>query len=252
MTVSVIIDPIIYTIFNIINDKCYVGQAARKHHRWQNHKIALRTNKHANKHLQNAYNKYGKDAFIFVVLENLFDISNLDERENYWIKALKPEYNKAPVAGSNFGVKHTDATKQKWSEHRKGQKRTGAALDNLKKGWEKRGPVSEEAKENMRQAQLGKKQSEETKAKRKILMAGNIVNNGRKQSQEQIEARAKILRGKPKSEEHKLKISEGNKSKFVSDETRAKQSLAAKNRKPMSEETRKKLSDSAYRQWNNA
>lgn len=191
------IDPIIYAIINIINDKQYVGQAVVKSKRWKNHKILLRTNTHNNKHLQAAYNKYGRDAFIFVVLENLFDRSGLKEREDYWMGLLKPEYNKAPAAGSNFGVKHSDATKKLWSEQRKGKKRTGESLENIKDGWKKRGPVTDEAKANMSKAHMGKTQSEETKAKRALLMKGNTYNNGKKRS-------------KPTSEETRRKISIAN------------------------------------------
>src|SRR6267142_3221724 len=116
------IDPIIYVIINIINDKQYVGQALRKNRRFSDHRCSLILNAHKNNHLQAAYNKYGKEAFIYVVLENLFDASNIDEREQYWIDKLKPEYNQAPVAGSCTGFKHSDETKENWSKQRKGKK----------------------------------------------------------------------------------------------------------------------------------
>jgi len=148
----------------------------------------------------------------------LDNISKLNEREEHWGKLLKPEYNIAPLGGSMRGYKHTD-----------------------------------EAKENMSKSHIGKKQhSEIEKWRRYEKMKNNIYAKGQKQTLEHIESRAKVLRGKPKSEDHKAKIGEGNKGKFVSAETKAKQSLAAKNRAPISEETRKKLSDAAIRQWNNA
>lgn len=188
-----LIDPVIYAIFNIVNDKCYVGQTFKKNKRCKDHKINLRLNTHRNKHLHAAYNKYGKDAFIFVILENLFDTSNLDDRENYWIKALKPEYNKAPIGGSCLGFKHSQETRELLSKIRKGKKRTGEALENIRAGQKKRPPVSEEAKENMRRAQLGKKWTEERKQKRSIDMIGNTNNNGKKRLKPMSrETRAKI------------------------------------------------------------
>jgi group I intron endonuclease len=193
-----IIDPVIYVIINIINDKQYVGQAFRKHFRWKNHKIALKTNAHSNKHLQASYNKYGKDAFVFLVLENLFDCSNLDEREDYWIKLLKPEYNKAPVAGSCLGFKHSEETKALWSKQRKGKKRSEEFKLVISKSWETR-IVSDEAKANMSKAHIGKTQSEETKAKRSLAMRGNTRNNGKKRS-------------KPMSEETRKKIGAANRA----------------------------------------
>lgn len=192
-----IIDPVIYVIFNIINDKCYVGQAVVKNKRWKNHKIALRTNSHENQHLQSSYNKYGADVFVFMVLENLWSISDLDIREQYWMDKLKPEYNKNPQAGSAKGFKHSEETKLKWSKQRKGKKRSEEAKQNIKDGWKKRGPVSEQAKENMRKAQLGKKQSEATKIKKSWSLLGNKNNVGK-------------IRSKSMSEDTKKKIGAAN------------------------------------------
>jgi group I intron endonuclease len=216
------IDPVIYTIINIINDKQYVGQAARKHHRWKNHKIALRTNAHNNKHLQSSYNKYGKDAFIFVVLENLFDCSNLDEREQYWIDTLKPEYNKAPVVGSCLGVKHSDETKARWSEQRKGQKRTGEALINIQNGLKNRGPVSDETRAKMSKSNKTKHSDEH---KKKLLedMKGNQRAAGMVHSKERIATRVAKIKGQKRSPEQLARMSAAHRAKPLS--------LAARNRR---------------------
>lgn len=85
----------VYQIRNIINDRVYVGSSMDISARWREHKYDLRMNNHRNQHLQNAYNKYGKDAFIYEVLE-LIDEKNKDhqfEREQYWID-LKEACNK--------------------------------------------------------------------------------------------------------------------------------------------------------------
>ena len=65
----------IYVITNIINDKQYVGQAVVKDKRWRDHRIMLKAGKHRNRHLQASYNKYGKDAFVYTVLEIVSDVS---------------------------------------------------------------------------------------------------------------------------------------------------------------------------------
>ncbi len=187
------IDPVIYAIFNIINDKCYVGQALRKNRRLSDHRCSFILNAHKNKHLQASYNKYGKGAFIYVILENLFDASDINEREQYWIDKLEPEYNQAPVAGSCTGFKHSEATKLKLSQIRKGKKRTGQALINLREGQKKRGSVSEEAKFNMRVAQLGKKWSDERKQQRSLSMIGNTRNNGKKRLKPMLEETRKKI-----------------------------------------------------------
>jgi group I intron endonuclease len=207
------IDPAIYAIFNIVNDKCYVGQTYNKLKRFGEHRKTLRAGTHFNVLVQRAWNKYGEDAFIFVTLENLLDCKNLSEREQYWIDQLNPEYNLAPVAGSQLGYKHT-----------------------------------EEAKANMSKAHLGHKQSEETKAKRKLIMTGNTFNNGRKQSLEHIEARTKYHRGKITSEETKLKMSLAQKGRKLSEEHKRKLSEAKKG-KTLSNDHKRKLSDAAKKQW---
>lgn len=73
----------IYKITNIINGKCYIGQAKDYKVRFQGHKLQLRKNEHENQHLQYAWNKYGEDAFTFEVLEFAEDYN---EREKYYIK----------------------------------------------------------------------------------------------------------------------------------------------------------------------
>lgn len=66
----------IYKIENTINSKVYVGSSNNIKVRWRKHKALLRHNKHPNQHLQNAWNKYGEDMFIFSVIE-LCPISSL-------------------------------------------------------------------------------------------------------------------------------------------------------------------------------
>lgn len=59
----------IYQIRNIINNKIYVGSTVCFKNRWAVHLFLLDRNKHGNSHLQSAWNKYGKDNFIFEILE---------------------------------------------------------------------------------------------------------------------------------------------------------------------------------------
>ena len=74
----------IYKITNLKNNKAYIGQSTDIKTRWKNHKIELKNNSHRNSHLQNAFNKYGEEAFEFRILEETFE-ENLDDAEEYWI-----------------------------------------------------------------------------------------------------------------------------------------------------------------------
>ncbi len=83
----------VYQIRNTINDRIYIGSSFDIAARWREHKYDLRMNKHRNQHLQNAYNKYGKEAFVYEVLEILDSTEHQFEREQYWMD-LKEACNK--------------------------------------------------------------------------------------------------------------------------------------------------------------
>ena len=75
----------IYCIENTKNHKKYIGQSIDIYQRWYAHKSKLNMNKHHSHHLQQAWNKYGDNCFIFYIIETC-DESLLNEREIYWIK----------------------------------------------------------------------------------------------------------------------------------------------------------------------
>jgi len=75
----------IYKITCLVNNMIYVGQSKNVKKRLYDHKSHLKNNNSHNKHLQYTWNKYGKDNFIFEVIENC-DLHLLDEREEYWIQ----------------------------------------------------------------------------------------------------------------------------------------------------------------------
>ena len=78
----------IYLIVNRINGKLYVGSTRNFSSRRASHFSELRLKRHGNLILQRAFNKYGEDAFDFVVLERCPE-AKLRVRELQWIEALK-------------------------------------------------------------------------------------------------------------------------------------------------------------------
>lgn len=82
----------VYCIFNSINGKKYVGSSKNIYCRWQKHRALLRKGTHWNGHLQNAWNKYGEEAFKFIVLLKCKETDLLAKEQSY-IDSLKPEYN---------------------------------------------------------------------------------------------------------------------------------------------------------------
>lgn len=77
----------IYQIINIVNKQKYIGSSSNIEIRKKTHFKELQNNCHCNKHLQNSYNKYGKDKFIFEILEinNNLTRDELYELEQYYI-----------------------------------------------------------------------------------------------------------------------------------------------------------------------
>ena len=108
----------IYGIQNKINGHIYIGKTGMNFgDRWDSHKSLLRNDKHFNQYLQHAWNKYGEENFEFLVVEDC-NISELDKREQYYIKSYKDQnmsYNLADGGeGGSFLGKHlSEETKRK-------------------------------------------------------------------------------------------------------------------------------------------
>jgi len=80
----------IYQIFCLSTSKSYVGSSVDIVNRWSHHRSHLKNNKHGNKYLQHAWNKYGEDQFIFKILEIVTPVTkeNLEAREDFWIDSM--------------------------------------------------------------------------------------------------------------------------------------------------------------------
>jgi group I intron endonuclease len=131
---------IIYKIENSLNNDFYIGSTTNLKKRYYTHLYDIRKNKNTCVKLIRAVNKYEEHNFIFYIIEKC-DISNLLNREQYYLDKLNPKYNIAKIAGSNLGIKRTEETKLKksisqiknWSndEYRK------IHLEKLSKNWKK-------------------------------------------------------------------------------------------------------------------
>lgn len=80
----------IYAIKHIASGRSYIGSSKNHRWRWYTHKSALKLNKHHCRGLQNAWNKYGAEAFVYEILE--WAEGSKDERaeiELKWIRAAK-------------------------------------------------------------------------------------------------------------------------------------------------------------------
>lgn len=167
MADTILVPSGIYAIVNKVNGKRYVGSATRLRYRYAEHVRLLNANRHHSPTLQRAWNKYGAEAFEYVVLEVVDDLALLIAREQAWIDRYnctgKRGYNISPTAGSPRGVKHTEQSKKNMSAAALGRK------------------LSEEHRAKIGAAGLGRKMSPEAVAKRN---AARMANGGFRQSPE--------------------------------------------------------------------
>ncbi len=148
----------VYIIRNNVNQKTYVGSTAGSFDkRWKEHKRLLENQEHTNPCLIRAWNKYGANSFAFLTLEDMPAAmpEEILESEQWYFDNVKTHtyngggYNMAKNVFSSFaGRLHTDQSKSQIGAKHRGRK------------------VSAETREKMRQANLGKKYSEEVNAKK--------------------------------------------------------------------------------------
>jgi len=238
----------IYKILNTQNGHQYIGSAADVHKRWNCHRSDLQNNKHHSIHLQNAWNKYKSDCFEFSIVETC-PISELIEREEFYLKTQHHEYNIAPHAGSNLGAKHSVVRslehRAKISAAHKGKRATPETLAKMsavmkgrfigrKISIEQRLLLSVALKGNKnglgcRSPEFREKMSAVAKNRSSEHLAKIVASNtGKKRSPESCANNSAAQMGHEVSLETRTKISKFQKGKIVSAETRLKMSAARK------------------------
>jgi len=227
----------IYAIHCVINGKMYIGSAVNFRKRWNAHRNDLDANRHHSGRLQNAWNKYGKDAFSFRVLEfvaNKEDLIGIEQLYLDQFRTFKKEtgYNISPTAGSQLGVSCTPGTKAKLSIARSGTKATAETRARMSAAQAKRKPHSSETRAKISAAK--RNPNLETRAR--------ISEANRKREPPSLETRAKMSAAKRNPPpEVRAKMSAARQGRKDTTETRAKKSASHKGSKA-SPETRAKMS----------
>lgn len=117
----------LYKITNLMNNKIYIGQTVAPSARWRDHRTAAI--KYPRQVISKAINKYGEDSFVFEIIAECRGQDNADQLEIELIQ----QYNSHFSGGKGYNVNLGGET----------------------------APKSEETKEKIRQALLGKKHTEE-------------------------------------------------------------------------------------------
>ena len=200
----------IYKIENLVNNKVYIGQAVNINNRWKGHLKELKHNNHTNRHLQNAWNKYGEENFKFDIIEECEE-DKLTEREQYWIdyygglnssdnynkrdassKGHLSEESKLKVSRANKGKilgPLKEETKQKISRALKGRPAHNKGIS-----------VSKEIKDKISKANKGKPKSKtaaQIEKHRQAMLGKPAWNKGlTKETDERIAKYANSLKGR--------------------------------------------------------
>mgnify|MGYP001567168099 CR=1 FL=1 len=174
----------IYKIVNKINNKIYIGQSINIEERFKQHKRSL--NKYLKYPLYRAFKKYGIENFEFIIIEEVINIRDLDQREQYWLDHYQ---SYLPKKGYNLaigakGVIHSEESKKKISLNNSramlGKQHTEEAKQKMRINRNRnRSKMSEETKlkislshKGKPSGYKGKRHSKETKEKISLYMTG--------------------------------------------------------------------------------
>jgi len=209
---------IIYKTTNLINGKIYIGQDSNNNENYFG----------SGKILKRAIKKYGKENFKKEILEIVDDLTILDEREIYWINELNSTdrnigYNisKGGQSINRLGVKHTDDWKKNMSVKNSGVNNPFYGKHHLE-------TTKQKISESLRNSKSFK----------------DAINNPVRldEQRNRMLGSKNPFYGVKLSDEHRKKISEANKGKIISDETKEKISKALTGR-VLSKNHRRKISN---------
>lgn len=248
----------VYAIRNKINGKSYIGSAAQTFEkRWAVHRHYLRQKKHHSIHLQRAWDKYGADAFEFVVLERVAPLEcvSAEQRHIDSVQSAKMEfgYNIAPTAGSLLGSKRTPEQKERIRQ----QTIRLNSIRNLRTPEAKAKMISKQKERRGRK--VSKEISDAMSARMKALppdVMAKIISRLRAGMKPQTEEFKRMfannLRGKKKSLEWRTKIGQAH-AKIWREKPEWIRALIAAGRARMTPEQKKasaqKISNARKEYW---
>lgn len=177
----------IYTIYNILNNKIYIGKSKNPPSRWNRHiKTAYGNRKKEKFYIHRALVKHSVNNFIFSTIQSLSNEDDANKAEKYWIKFYQSN-------NSLFGYNQTEGGE--------------GCSDKI---------TSEATREKMRLKATGRKHTEETKELLRKINLGKIpaslpilkiIHVGKKLPEEHSQKISAARFGMKFTDEHKKNIS---------------------------------------------
>lgn len=238
----------IYVVANQVNGKRYVGQSKDATKRFATHKKNARRN--VDGALYSAIRKYGADKFVMRVIESCPTRDRANEMERRWISLCSSrthEHGYNLTAGGDGGSDPSAETRAKIGAAARNRSAESLAKMRRPRSEEavasmraSRKPHSAATLEKLRLAHLGKRASQEARAKMSAAHKGRVVTE---ETRNRLSIAAKRVTENIKRNLH---TTESNRSRVWDDAARARMSAAKKN---ISEATRKKMSVAQSLRW---
>jgi group I intron endonuclease len=162
---------LIYLVTNTVTNDKYVGKTTRRYlsNRWASH--VHRAKSGASSALYDAMREFGVDAFRIAVLSRALNKEVLDKLERFWIKELGTNYPNGynRTCGGSRGFRYAEAARVKMSAAASGRKPSAAAVEGVRKAWLGRKHTDEE-RAKISEGQRGRKLSSETRQKISVAL----------------------------------------------------------------------------------
>jgi group I intron endonuclease len=213
----------IYKIINTTNERIYIGSAKGFKQRYSQHVGSLLKGTHHNKFLQGDFNKCGSDAFEFHVIEVVngvkeeriiaeqrhVDLHYDDQKLCYNLQKTRMPSVEGYKQKEKQRLRKSQILKERWKSNPEFRETMLKANTGRPMPKSVRAALLESLVGNKHM--LGKKLSEETKEKQRIYA------KKRGMSEKTREAQRKAVAGRKLTDEHKMKISFGNKGRIPSE-----------------------------------
>lgn len=144
----------IYQIINPSNGKIYIGSSKDISYRWKKHLEKLRAGTHPCIHLQRAWNKRVYE-FILDTVEYCPE-ECLIEREQFYLDNYHPDYNISPTAGTSRNIKRRPETIEKVRQANIGKKQSPETIARRVEKLRGKRNLSPEVREKYRVGKIGK------------------------------------------------------------------------------------------------